>query len=106
MHDFISEPIQPLKGTWETAPMGRGEPGLPAGFTWRSETRRIVRELERWKQSSPEGGRPGNEVYLRRHCYRLLMDDDSVWEIYFTRQAAKPGPKQPRWFLYTREEPR
>ena len=101
MDQFVSDPITPLKEGFDAAAMGRGEPGLPAGFVWRDAEYRIARELERWKQSSPEGGRAGNEVYLRRHCYRLLMDSGDVWSIYFTRQPVAGSGGRQRWFLYT-----
>jgi hypothetical protein len=104
MAELISEPIEPLAGTFDTAAMARGEPGLPVGFRWRGRVHRIVELLAAWKKSSREGG--VGELYLRRHCYRLRMDDGAIWEIYFTRQA-QAGPSRraarQRWFLYTRQ---
>jgi len=103
MPELISEPITPLAGTFDASAMGRGEPGLPAGFTWRGETARIVAVLEAWKQSSRESGRAGGQLYLRRHCYRLRMSDDAVWTVYFVRQTPRSGSPKQRWFLYTLE---
>lgn len=96
--EFVSEPIVPLIGAVDTRAMGRGEPGLPSGFRWRSGEFRIAAELQRWKESAPEGG--SGEVYLRRHVYRLQMDDGSIWTVYFTRQAPRGGSPRRRWFLY------
>lgn len=81
--------------------MSRGEPGLPAQFTWRDQTYRVAVRLEAWKATSPEGGRAGGEVYLRRHYYKLRMSDETVWTVYFVRQRPRSGPGHQRWHLYT-----
>ncbi len=100
MNQFISESITPGAGQFDAVAMARGEPGLPAEFEWRSRTFKIVEKQDQWKQSSPEGGRAGAEVYLRRHYYKLLMSDASVWTVYFVRQSPRSGSKKRRWFLY------
>ena len=100
---FFSEPITPQAGTSDTAKMGRGEPGLPTGFEWRSESFDIVEELSAWKHSSREGGGAG-DLYLRRHYYKLRMSDEAVWTVYFVRQTPRSGNPKSRWFLYTIDE--
>ncbi len=99
MAELISEPLEPHGGDFDTARMGRGEPGLPGGFTWRGVQVRVARELRTWKESSREGG--AGELYLRRHYYELKMDDGTTWTVYFTRQTPKSGSAKRRWFLYT-----
>ena len=84
--------------------MGRGEPGLPTGFTWRGKTVEIAETLRAWKESSREGARASGDLYLRRHNYRLRMSDGSIWSIYFVRQTPKSGNPKNRWFLYTIDE--
>lgn len=101
MDEFISEPLEPLPGSFASVAMATGLPGLPQGFTWRQKTYRVLNELEQWKQSAPEGGRPGAERYLRRHCYRLRMDDGTIWTVYFERQARRGANPRLRWFLYS-----
>lgn len=103
--ELVSEVITPLAGTFDASQMAQGVPGLPAGFRWRGTTLHIVRELESWKESSREGGGAG-DLYLRRHCHRLLMDNGSTWTIYFTRQTPKSGSAKKRWFLYTVDRPK
>ena len=105
MTELISEPITPHSGTSDTGSMGQGEPGLPAGFDWRDNSLEVVQQLGAWKQSSREGARAGGELYLRRHYYKIRMSDDSVWIVYFLRQAPRSGNPKKRWFLYSREEP-
>ena len=92
MARLVSEEIRPLPGRFETADMARGEPGLPAGFTWRGAEYRIAERLSTGKTTGLDRG----EVYVRRHTCRLRMDDGSTWEVYVTRQ-------RPRWYLKTVE---
>ncbi len=109
MEEFLSEPIAPL-GAFDTGAMARGLPGLPPGFIWREQPCEIAATLGTWKQSAPEGGRPGGELYLQRHYFRLRMSDNSIWTVYFTRQPLRGGRRAKaghvagsRWFLYSRE---
>ncbi len=81
--------------------MVRGEPGLPPGFVWRDAEYRVVERLDEGKTHSPDRG----EMYVRRHTWRLRMDDGSTWEVYFLRQPPKRGARTrtaARWFLKTR----
>ena len=103
MPEFVSESIAPIRGNFDASAMARGEPGLPAGFTWRDAEYRVVALRGKWKESSPEGGKVGNEVYLRRHYFDLKMDDSRNWTVYFTRQTSASGSVTNRWFLYTIE---
>jgi hypothetical protein len=103
--ELVSEPITPLRGSFDAAAMARGEPGLPHGFTWRGQSYDVVATLDQWKHSEREGARADGELYLRRHYYRLGMSDDSVWTVYFIRQTPKSGSPKRRWFLYTIERP-
>lgn len=100
MQQFVSEPLSALPGAFDTRAMAAGQPGLPAGFRWRDVELRIEGVLETWKQSEPEGGRPGGERYLRRHYFRLRMSDGATWVVYFLRQTPRSGSPKARWFLY------
>ncbi|MHC5111714.1 MAG: DUF6504 family protein [Planctomycetota bacterium] len=103
MSELISEPIAP-EGDRSTAAMGRGEPGLPQAFVWRDRAYGVIKVVSAWKQSGREGGRATADLYLRRHYYELLMDDESLWTVYFLRQTPKTGNARQRWFLYTRQD--
>ena len=50
---FISEPIQPVEGTFDPTGMTRGEPGLPRRFTWRDDEYAVTEVLEAWKEDGP-----------------------------------------------------
>lgn len=102
--EFVSEPIEPLKSSFDAQTMSHGLPGLPTGFTWRGDVRAVQHLLEHWKQSSREGGTADGELYLRRHYFRLQMSDGCEWVVYFIRQTPRSGPPQRRWFLYSRTQ--
>ena len=101
MSEFVSESITPWRGTSDAAAMARAEPGLPKGFDWRAQSYEIVETLDRWKQSGTDMG----EVYLRRHCYRLRMNDGTIWTVYCLRQAPRSGSRKRRWFLLEIDKP-
>jgi hypothetical protein len=98
--EFISEPIIPAAGTFDSAGMTRGEPGLPSGFTWRDRQYEVAEVLEAWKESGPcRSG--GGEAYLRKHWFRIQTADGVEMTIYFERQARTKQQSKKRWWLYT-----
>ena len=102
---LISEEIGPAPGTFDVADMGRGLPGLPAEFTWRSRPYRLAALLDKWKASGPEVGRLHGQRYLRRHYFRVRTTDGQTMVIYCQRHIASRSRAKARWCLYTIEEP-
>jgi hypothetical protein len=99
---FVSAEFTPVAGTGRAAAMARGEPGLPARFTWRDEEYRVVGVIKTWKSSGPcRSG--GGEVYLRRHWYRIVTEPHAVMNVYCERQARLAKRPKARWFIYTME---
>ncbi len=97
---FISEPIKPVEGTFDTADMARGEPGLPGRFIWRDKEYTVAELLEKWKESGPcKGG--SSEMYLRKHWFKIMTEDGSEMTIYFERQPRTKRDNKKRWWLYT-----
>ena len=87
---FISEPIVPTPGTFDVRAMTRGEPGLPARFTWRGDEYEVADVLTVWTTSTPEGG--SGEVYLRRHWWEIqnhgwTSDEDLLRTAEETQQS-------------------
>jgi hypothetical protein len=105
MAEWISEQLTPRAASFDAVAMSRGEPGLPLGFTWRDREYDVVETLATWKESSPEGGRAGGQVYLRRHYFKVRVSTGDLWTVYFVRQNPRIGNPRLRWFLYTVEEP-
>ena len=97
---FVSEPIEPVKGTADTARMARGEPGLPRRFTWRGEEYTVDEVLDTWKETSPcrHGSR---ELYVRKHWFRITTTGGHEMRIYFERQPRSGRETKRRWWLYT-----
>lgn len=94
---FISEPIVPAAGTFDTHAIARGEPGLPTRFTWRGDEYTMAEVMAVWKTSAPEAS---GEVYLRRHWWEVRTTSGHIMKIYFERQKNRKHAKD-RWFLYT-----
>ena len=102
---FISEPITPTPGSFDAAAMSRGEPGLPAEFTWRNATYYVARVIRQWKSSTREGGRATGELYLRRHWFTLDTTTGQRMTLYCERQSRSARQAKHRWFLYTLTTP-
>lgn len=99
---FISEPMTPRPGTGDSAGMARGEPGLPRLFTWREQEYMIVDVIRRWKTSgSCRNG--ADEMYLRRHWYKIVTDPPMIMTVYCDRQAKDRKRPKARWWVYTVE---
>lgn len=79
--------------------MSHGEPGLPATFTWRGREYHVLGIIEKWKTSGPcRNG--ADEMYLRRHWWRIASDDQAVFTIYCDRQAKDRKHPKARWWVY------
>ena len=102
--EFVSEPIQPVPGTTDSAAMVRGEPGFPRSFFWHDTEYVLDEVLGTWKQSGPcKSG--SNEKYLRKHWFKIRTTDGSEMTIYFDRQPRSKRQAKNRWWLYTVAQP-
>lgn len=101
---FISEPITPERGAFDTQLMRSGLASLPTAFAWRGRRYEIVECLSHTKVSSAEGGRAQGELYLRRQEFVVRLDTGDIARLYVERHA-RPGisreSAKKRWFLYT-----
>jgi hypothetical protein len=95
--EFISEPIVPVEGSFESSSMAAGEPGLPLRFVWRGSEYAVVRVCATWKTTGAcsHGSR---EQYVRKHWFRVEVTGGVQMEIYFDRQARSRDGKK-RWWL-------
>ena len=96
---FICQPITPDKDALNTAHMSRGEPGLPARFTWRDDEYTVAEILASWKESGK--CTHGSEMYLRKHWYEIRTVCGKVMKLYFERKARSTKQAKQRWWLYT-----
>ena len=99
---FVSEPLVPTSLPVSVAALAAGEPSLPKGFRWRDREYEIIEVLSQRKVLKQESF--SGEKYVRRHQYRLRMDDGTIWTVYFVRHPPRSGiskPGAPRWYLQT-----
>lgn len=101
--EFISEPIDPDRGTFDTSAMGHGRAGLPAGFTWRGRHYAIAEVLDEWKVSEAEHHRSG-ERYYRKHFWRIRAGSGEVMTLYAVRRTKAGESPKKRWWIYTVEK--
>ena len=100
--EFVSEPIQPVAGTFDTAGMTRGEPGLPQRFVWRDKEYTVAAVLEVWKEDGPCRHGSG-EMYLRKHWFKIATEQGPQMTLYFERQArSKPAEQNEMVALHHR----
>jgi hypothetical protein len=91
---FVSEAIAPALGSFDTAPLARGEPALPPEFTWRGETLTVARVLREWRSTKDDRG----DTYLKRHWFEFETQNRRIATVYFERH---PRSNEARWWLYT-----
>ena len=96
---LISEPIQPVPGTFDTGYMSAGSPGLPREFSWRGERYTVTEVLRTWRTTGP--CRHGsNEQYVRRHWFEVKTTPPTIMKIYFDK-GTRGKRAEMGWFLFT-----
>jgi len=96
---FVSESIQPVTATHDTARMATGEPGLPQEFVWRGRTIKVATVLRTWRETGPCRHGSG-ERYVRKHWYEVATGPRETMKIYFERQPRGPRRGE-RWWLFS-----
>jgi phosphoribosylglycinamide formyltransferase-1 len=99
---FISEPILPVKGSFDPAGMARGEPGLPGQFRWRDKDYVVDQVLEQGKEHGTCKHGSG-ERYVRRHSYGVRTKDGTLFRLYFQRSFGR-GKATARWWVQSVDE--
>jgi hypothetical protein len=99
---FVSEPLDPVAGSFDPHVMSQGEPALPPGFFWRGQPLRVKSVLRTWRGLKEDRG----DIYLKRHYFELQLEDGRVAVVYFMRQPHRhAGVGDKRWWLYTISQP-
>lgn len=100
---FISEPITPIDGSFDTMAMARGEPGLPHRFRWRKEEFLIIEVLEQWKDHG-DCAHGSGERYVRKHGYRVRVADGTIFRLHFQRSFGRGKFRtKDRWSVHSME---
>lgn len=100
---FIGESIAPRPGSFHTAPMATGGPGLPRIFTWRGADYEVAVVLQTWRTRDPGVGMDKHHLYVRKHWYKIRTKTGEVMTICFDHKP--PGGRakhKQRWFLFSR----
>lgn len=84
---FVSEPITPEPGCFDTALMRHGLASVPGAFTWRGRRYVVCEVLSHVKVSS--GSAAGGQSYLRRQEFIVRLDCGSYARLYVERQARR-----------------
>lgn len=100
--EFVSEPLTPVAGTFATAAMASGEPGLPARFRWRGVEHEVAAVLETRRGTGP-CRHGGGERYVRRHEYRIRTAGGLEMLVYCDRQPRRGARPRARWWVATVE---
>ncbi len=100
---FVSESITPLEGSFDTAMMARGEPGVPQKFRWRKKEWDVAEVLESWKEHGNCAHGSG-ERYVRKHGYRVRTVNGPVLRLYFQRSFGRGKFRiRSRWWIQSME---
>jgi phosphoribosylglycinamide formyltransferase-1 len=101
---FISEPILPVGGSFDTDGMARGEPGLPQKFRWRKKEFIVAEVLERWKEHG-DCRHGSGERYVRKFGCRVRTGDGIIMNLYFQRSMGRGKlPARSRWWIQSIED--
>jgi len=99
---FVSEAIVPLDGSFDTAGMATGGPGLPRRFRWRRDVLEVAEVLESWKEYG-DCTHGSGERYVRKHGFRVRATDGRVLRLYFQRHFGKRQTSRARWWIQSVE---
>jgi len=107
---FIDEPIEVR---FDSPPQLEKSPPCPQGFTWHSETFRIVELLAEWKDFRRRGRMGRNMIPphlsraerigswgVGRFFFRVRTDASRIFDIYFDRAPGDASDRKGSWVLF------
>ena len=106
---FIGEPIEVI---YSEPPLLIKSPTCPDAFIWRDESYPIIEMLEVWQQFDRRGRfqhnmRPSHALSaakrgswgVGRFNFRVRVEDNRIFEIYYDRAPNNAGDRHGHWFL-------
>ncbi|SDU22802.1 phosphoribosylglycinamide formyltransferase-1 [Verrucomicrobium sp. GAS474] len=102
---FVSEPLLPLEGSFDTALMSRGEPGVPRRFRWRDREWTVAEVLDSRREFG-DCSHGSGERYVRKHRYRIRTVEGWVLLVDFKRTFGRGQvtSARTRWRVFSIEE--
>ena len=103
---------------FDKEPLHKKKPGSPDRFVWGGKTFNVLEKISEWNDYSREGHmahnmRPANMVKalrrgswgVGRFYFRLLTEDNRVFDLYYDRAPKDAGDREGSWYLYREMEP-
>lgn len=107
---FYDHPIQPI---FDTPPVREKTPDCPNGFIWDDKTYRVLEMLSAWSDFARRGKMANNmrpahaavasnrgSLNVGRFYFRVRVDTDQVFDIYYDRAMKSLDERKGQWFMY------
>jgi len=107
---FLDQPIEPV---FDTPPVLEKSPDCPNGFIWEGKNYRITEMLSSWTDFKRRGRmaqnmRPAHatvaasrgSLNVGRFYFRVKVDTDQVFDIYYDRAMKNVDDRKGQWFIY------
>lgn len=115
MDDF--QPIhffnEPIEAVFDVPPARQKTPECPNGFIWDGKSLRVVEMLSAWTDFTRRGKmarnmRPAHAITaasrgslnVGRFYFRVRVDTDQVFDIYYDRAMKNVDDRKGQWFIY------
>lgn len=103
----------PIQVHFASQPARQKTPPCPDGFVWEGREYRVVEMLSEWKDFTRRGRmarnmRPAHAETAANHgslgvgrfYFRVRVDTDQVFDIYYDREIKNVDDRLGHWFLY------
>ena len=107
---FLDQPIEVI---FDTPPTREKTPECPNGFIWENKTYRVVEMLSSWSDFKRRGKmarnmRPAHaevassrgSLNVGRFYFRVKVDNDQIFDIYYDRAMKNVDERKGQWFVY------
>ena len=107
---FLDLPIEPV---FDKPPIREKTPDCPNGFVWEDKTYRVIEMLSSWSDFKRRGKmarnmRPAHaevasgrgSLNVGRFYFRVKVDSDQIFDIYYDRAMKNVDERKGQWFTY------
>jgi len=103
----------PIEAVFDTPPTREKTPECPNGFIWEDKTYRVIEMLSSWSDFKRRGKmarnmRPAHaevasnrgSLNVGRFYFRVKVDSDQIFDIYYDRAMKNVDERKGQWFIY------
>jgi len=103
----------PIEAVFDTPPTREKTPECPNGFIWENKTYRVIEMLSSWNDFKRRGKmarnmRPAHaevassrgSLNVGRFYFRVKVDSDQIFDIYYDRAMKNVDDRKGQWFIY------